>query len=74
MQPVLENLKYLKNQGIWIEITTLIIPGENDDPEELKDIANFICTELGPEVPWHISRFFPNYKLLDKPITPEETL
>ncbi|WP_038057794.1 AmmeMemoRadiSam system radical SAM enzyme [Thermodesulfobacterium hydrogeniphilum] len=74
LQPVLDNLKYIKQLGIWLEVTTLIIPGENDDPEELKDIANFIKTELGPETPWHISRFYPTYKMLDKPYTPEETL
>lgn len=74
LQPVLENLKYLKKQGIWVEVTTLIIPKENDDPTELRELVNFIKNELGPEVPWHISRFFPNYQLLDKPYTPEETL
>ncbi len=74
LKPVLENLKHLKKLGIWIEVTTLIIPGENDDPEELKDIASFIKDELGAETPWHISRFYPTYKMLDKPYTPEETL
>lgn len=74
LKPVLESLKHLKTQGIWVEVTTLIIPEENDNPQELRDIANFIKNELGPEVPWHISRFFPNYKLLDKPFTPEESL
>lgn len=74
LQPVLENLKYLKEKGIWVEITTLIIPGENDDPEELRDIAKFIRTELGPETPWHVSRFYPRYKMLDKSFTPLETL
>lgn len=74
LQPVLENLKYLKKRGIWVEITTLIIPGENDDSKELRDIANFIKTELGPDTPWHVSRFYPNYKMLDKPFTPLEIL
>jgi len=74
LEPVLENLKYLKSKGIWVEVTTLIIPGENDSPEELKAIAGFIKEELGPETPWHISRFYPQYKMLDKPFTPEETL
>ena len=74
LQPVLDNLKYIKQRGIWLEVTTLVIPGENDSPEELKDIAEFIKNELGPETPWHISRFYPNYKMLDKPFTPEETL
>lgn len=74
LQPVLENLKYLKKRGIWVEITTLIIPGENDDSKELRDIASFIKTELGPDTPWHVSRFYPNYKMLDKPFTPLEIL
>ena len=74
LQPVLDNLKYLKKVGIWVEVTTLIIPGENDDPQELRDIATFIKEELGPETPWHISRFYPNFELLNKPVTPLETL
>ncbi len=74
LQPVLDTLKYIKKKGIWLEVTTLIIPGENDSTEELKDIAEFIKTELGPETPWHISRFYPQFKMTDKPFTPEETL
>ncbi len=74
LSPVLESLKYLKKIGIWVEITTLVIPGENDDPQELRDIAKFIKEELGQETPWHISRFFPQYRMLDKPYTPLETL
>ncbi len=74
LQPVLDNLKYLKEKGIWVEVTTLIIPGENDDPEELRDIASFIKNELGPETPWHISRFYPQFKMLNKSPTPEEIL
>nr|WP_022856069.1 AmmeMemoRadiSam system radical SAM enzyme [Thermodesulfobacterium thermophilum] len=74
LQPVLDNLKYLKQKGIWVEITTLIIPGENDDPSELKDIAHFIKTELDENTPWHLSRFYPQYQMLDKDFTPVETL
>ena len=71
---VLDTLKHLKECGIWVEITTLVIPGENDDLSELRDIARFIKDELGPETPWHISRFFPRFRMIDKPITPLETL
>ena len=69
-----ENLKYLYHAGIHLEITTLIIPGLNDAEEDLKDIAKFISSELGPEVPWHISRFFPGWKMQDKQITPKKSL
>ncbi|MCS7199856.1 MAG: AmmeMemoRadiSam system radical SAM enzyme [Caldimicrobium sp.] len=74
LKPVLENLRYIKESQIWLEITTLIIPGENDDEEELRNIARFIRDELGPETPWHISRFYPHFKMLHKPYTPIETL
>lgn len=70
---VLESLKGMKELGVWVEITTLIIPGLNDDEEELKDIAGFIFS-LGKETPWHISRFHPMYRLLDRPSTPVSTL
>ncbi len=74
LKPVLETLKYLKKQGVWVEVTTLVIPGENDDPSELRDIAEFIKTELGAETPWHVTRFHPTYRLLTRPPTPLETL
>jgi pyruvate formate lyase activating enzyme len=74
LKPVLDNLKYLKKLGIWLEITTLVIPGENDSPEELRDIARFIRDELGPETPWHISRFYPQFKMQNKPYTSIESL
>ncbi|ODS39224.1 MAG: AmmeMemoRadiSam system radical SAM enzyme [Candidatus Altiarchaeales archaeon WOR_SM1_79] len=74
LQPVLDNLKKIKQLGIWLEITSLIIPGINDDPEEIRDVANFIVAELGVGVPWHISQFFPAYKMKDVPSTPLKTL
>jgi pyruvate formate lyase activating enzyme len=55
-------------------VTTLIIPGVNDSPEELLDIADFISSELGPDTPWHISRFFPNHRMQTTPATPVETM
>lgn len=65
LAPVLESLGKMKEMGVWVEATTLLIPGENDSNEELKDMARFICS-LGEETPWHISRFHPRYKLLDR--------
>jgi len=74
LQPVLDTLKVMKRLGIWLEVTTLVIPGVNDDPLELRDAAQFVAHELGVETPWHISRFFPAYKMMDIPPTPMETL
>jgi len=67
-------LKLMKRLGIFIEVTTLIVPGLNDSPTELKDLAVFMVEDLGPETPWHISRFHPTYKLTDRPATPVATL
>lgn len=74
LQPVLDNLKRMKELGIWLEVTTLVIPKLNDDPAELRDAARFIVQELGADTPWHISRFFPGYKMTDRPPTPIKTL
>jgi pyruvate formate lyase activating enzyme len=74
LQPVLDNMGTMKRLGVWLEVTTLVIPGLNDDPAELRDAAQFIARELGPETPWHISRFFPTYKMTDHPPTPVESL
>ncbi|MCD4664851.1 MAG: AmmeMemoRadiSam system radical SAM enzyme [Bacteroidales bacterium] len=74
LQPVLDTLKLMKKLNILIEVTTLVIPGENDSPEELAQIAGFIKNELGEETPWHISRFYPQYKLASHPPTSVSTL
>jgi pyruvate formate lyase activating enzyme len=74
LQPVLDNLKKIKQMDIWLEVTSLIIPGINDDPGEIKDMADFIAGELGVNVPWHISRFMPAYKMEGTPITPADTI
>lgn len=74
LQPVLDNLKLMKKLGIWLEVTTLVIPDLNDDPVELRDGARFIVQELGVDTPWHISRFFPGYKMTDRQPTPIKTL
>ena len=71
--PVLESLRKMKEMGIWVEITTLLIPSLNDSDEELKDIAQFIAG-LGVETPWHISRFHPQFKMLNVPVTPLSSL
>lgn len=74
LQAVLDSLKMMKRQGIWLEVTTLVIPDLNDDPDELLDAARFIVQELGSDTPWHISRFYPAYKMTDQPPTPFKTL
>jgi pyruvate formate lyase activating enzyme len=69
LEPVLESLRKMKDLGIWVEVTTLLIPGLNDGEDELHDIASFLFS-LGPEIPWHISRFSPRYKMLHQTVTP----
>jgi len=73
LQPVLDAIKAYKEKGTWIEITTLIIPNHNDSPDELEQIAKFIA-ELGKEIPWHVSAFYPTYHLTDQPRTSVQTL
>ncbi len=74
LEPVKATLRRMKALKIWVEVTTLIIPGLNDDPGELSQLATFIATELGPETPWHVSRFHPTYRLTDRGATPLKTL
>ncbi len=75
LEPVLETLKYLKHEtDVWFEITTLLIPGENDSDEELEAMTQWVVEELGPDVPMHFTAFHPDYKMLDHPPTPPETL
>jgi pyruvate formate lyase activating enzyme len=66
---VLDTLGYMKQLGIWVEVTTLLIQGLNDDPAEVRELARFISTEMGRETPWHISRFYPQYKEMSLPAT-----
>lgn len=73
LKPVLENLKIMKEMGIWVEVTTLVIPTLNDSEEEFEKIAQFIVS-LGLDVPWHISAFYPTYKMRNPPRTPPSTL
>lgn len=74
LSEVLDSIIEYRKQGIWLELTTLIIPGLNDAERELKDIAEFIVTNLGCDTPWHVSQFYPTYKLTDRHRTPVETL
>lgn len=74
LKPILDNLKLIRELRIMLEVTTLVIPGINDEPEELRDAAKFIATELGVDTPWHLSRFHPMYRMLDVTSTPIETL
>lgn len=73
-KPVMETLRLMKSLGIFVEVTTLLIPGLNDDKGELQELASFIAGSLGPETPWHISRFHPTYKLTDRPPTRAESI
>jgi pyruvate formate lyase activating enzyme len=70
---ILDSIRLMKELGVWVEVTTLIIPRLNDREDELQKIAEFI-KEVGEEIPWHVSAFYPTYKLLDYPRTPAKTL
>jgi len=70
LEPVKQSLTYLKARGVFLEVTTLLIPGLNDSPAELKAMADFIVYTLGPRTPWHISRFHPAYNMPDVSPTP----
>jgi len=75
LQPVLETLIYLKQETkVWLEITTLLIPGKNDSDKELHEMCEWIMSNLGPDVPLHFSAFHPDWKMMDVPSTPASTL
>ncbi|HFE53087.1 MAG TPA: AmmeMemoRadiSam system radical SAM enzyme, partial [Bacteroidetes bacterium] len=74
LQPILDNLKLMKQLGIWVEVTTLCVPGYVDTDDQFRSIARFIRDELGPETPWHVSRFYPHYQMTDVPATPISVL
>ncbi len=73
LQPVLDNVKLMHELGVWVEVTTLLIPGLNDSPEELRDIARFVKL-VSPEMVWHVTAFYPTYKMLDRNPTSVATL
>jgi pyruvate formate lyase activating enzyme len=75
LAPVLETLEYLKHEtNVWFEITTLLIPGENDSPSEIEAESAWVMDRLGPDVPLHFTAFHPDWKLTDRPPTPPQTL
>ncbi|MCF7730204.1 MAG: AmmeMemoRadiSam system radical SAM enzyme [Akkermansiaceae bacterium] len=75
LAPVLATLRYLKEEtNLWLEVTTLLIPGENDSDEELDRASDWFACNLGPDVPWHFTAFHPDFKMRDKPSTPRATL
>jgi len=75
LEPVLDTLRWVRhNTEVWLEVTTLIIPGQNDSPEEIDRLCDFMVEQLGPEVPLHFSAFHPDFKMRDLPRTPPETL
>jgi pyruvate formate lyase activating enzyme len=73
LKPVLDSIRRLRSMGVWIEVTTLLIPGLNDSDGELHSLATFLVS-VSPDIPWHVSRFYPTYRLLDVPPTPVETV
>lgn len=75
LQPVLDTLNYIKHEtSVWLEITTLLIPGKNDTPEEIDAMTKWIINNLGPDVPIHFTAFHPDWKMQDIVSTPAETL
>lgn len=75
LQPVLDTLVYLRHETkVWVELTTLLIPGHNDSDQELTDLSQWVARELGPDVPLHFSAFHPDHKMPDVPATPMQTL
>ncbi|MCK5148389.1 AmmeMemoRadiSam system radical SAM enzyme [bacterium] len=73
IKPVLDTIAAMHAAGVWVEVTTLVIPGLNDSDEELRDIARFLH-DIDADMPWHVSRFHPGYRMTDRPVTPFETL
>ena len=75
LQPVLDTIQYLRHEtDVWVELTTLLIPGENDSEREIDAMTAWIYEHLGPDVPLHFTAFHPDWKMLDKPRTPLKTL
>jgi pyruvate formate lyase activating enzyme len=73
LKPVLETIERAKAMGFWVEVVTLVVPGMNDTEEELKAIAGFLAS-ISRDIPWHVTGFYPQYKMEDKPVTGTETL
>jgi pyruvate formate lyase activating enzyme len=73
LQPVLDAMRAIHDAGAWEEVTSLIIPGLNDSEQEVRAMAHFVAS-IDPEMPWHVSRFFPMYHMLDRPVTPAASI
>jgi pyruvate formate lyase activating enzyme len=73
LEPVLKTLELMRKMGVWVEVTTLLVPGLNDSKEELEQLAKFLVN-LDPDIPWHISRFHPTYRLMNIRSTPPESI
>ncbi len=73
VEPVKDTIRLMKSSGVWVEVTTLIIPGYNDSKEVLQGIVDFIKT-VDKSIPWHVTQFYPTHKITDRPRTPLETL
>jgi pyruvate formate lyase activating enzyme len=73
IKPVMDSIRALCGHGVWVEVTTLVIPHRNDAPEELRQLARFLVS-LSPSLPWHVTGFYPTYRLTDEPPTPLSTL
>ncbi|MEK6771466.1 MAG: AmmeMemoRadiSam system radical SAM enzyme [Pseudomonadota bacterium] len=75
LQPVLDTLKYIKHEtNVWLELTTLLIPGLNDSEKEMQEMTQWVVEHLGPDVPMHFTAFHPDWKMPDVPPTPPQTL
>ena len=75
LQPVLDTLEFLHREtAVWLEVTTLLIPGQNDSAAEIDRASDWFAAHLGPDVPWHFTAFHPDFKMLDTPRTPPATL
>lgn len=74
LEPVLASLKLLKRLGVWLEVTNLLIPAENDKPAEIRELVRWVAAELGKDTPLHFSAFYPTHLLTDRPCTPRRTL
>jgi pyruvate formate lyase activating enzyme len=73
IEPVLKTLALMRKMNVWVEVTTLLVPGLNDSKEELQQLAKFLV-DLDPDIPWHISRFHPTYRLTNVRPTPPESI
>jgi pyruvate formate lyase activating enzyme len=74
LKPILENLRMAVRLNLWLEVTTLLVPGLSQNADDLDNIARFIASELGQDTPWHLLRFYPHYKMLDQPVTSQALL